>query len=196
MVASAPVQPLADRERVHVVVHEHRQLQRGAQPAAERDAAPLQDIGVHHPVGRVVDPAGHGDADPEQRVRTALGPGDGLGGQPGQAGQRAAGAGVERVHLPGAHGAVRGHVGDRHVVPGDLDAEGAADRPGEPEQPRRPTAAGRGVGELAEALGGDELAGQLGDRDRAEPQAGGDLGAAHRSCGGEQGEDRRPRQVG
>ena len=65
-VAAAAVEPLRGRERVHVVVDEHRDPELLLQRVAQREVAPA-DQRRGHPAGRAVDDARHAEADAEER---------------------------------------------------------------------------------------------------------------------------------
>jgi hypothetical protein len=119
--AADAVEALGHRERVHIVLHEHRQRELAAQCGAERHLLPAQRRRVDDAVALAVHAAGHADADPEQPlVRSAR---DEPPQQVGEIGEERARRGVERLAGRALHAPVDPDLDEGHVVGDDLHAD-------------------------------------------------------------------------
>ena len=128
--AAGAEHPFAERQRVHVVVDEHRQPEPRAEPLPEREAGELRHVGhvivdlARHRIDRAGNAdAGAGDREPVTR-RPIAHPADHLGDRV----FRVAGATRRRFVIGDDDGSVRrdDSSGDRRAADVDADDRGAA----------------------------------------------------------------------
>ena len=136
---SLAVQGLCHRQRVHVVLDEHRQRELPAQHLADRNALPAQLCRVDRADVLVIHRAGDPDPHPQERRGTCAAGDEGCE-EVSEASDRGAGGGIEGFGRRADDSAVDACLHHRDMIGDDLDADGTTGVGDEAQQSCRATA--------------------------------------------------------